>query len=98
MAQSNPVAHGRELSPVVAQMAAGSGAQRLLAVVQQVFRAEVRDDARGRQPFVGEQRETFLKPVVPAQRPKLGCEVKGQLEVLRKKNDRTEIGPPGRRS
>ena len=98
MAESDPVAHGRQLASVIAQMAAGSGAQRFLAVVQQVFRAEVRDDARGRVPLAGEQRETFLKPVIPAQQRELGGELKGQLEFLRKNTIRRNVGPPGQRS
>ena len=96
MPQRHPVAHGRQLPSVVAQMAAGSSAQRFFAVVQQVFRAEVRDDTRRRESLAGEQRKTFLKPAIPAQQRKLGCELKGQLEVLRKKTiGRKSVRPDG---
>src|SRR6266478_8303896 len=98
MAQRHPVAHSRQLATVIPQMAAGSSAQRFLAVVQQVFRAEIRDYARGRVSLAGEQRETFLKPVIPAQQRELGGELKRQLEVLRMNTIRRTVGPPGRRS
>ena len=80
MSQRDPVTDRGLLAAVVPQMAPGSSAQRFFAVVQKVFRAEVRHHTRGRVTLVGELRETFLEPFIPAQKGELRNELKGQLE------------------
>src|SRR5438445_5092089 len=93
MSQRDPVTDRGLLAAVVPQMAPGSSAQRFFAVVQKVFRAEVRHHTRGRVTLVGELRETFLEPFIPAQKGELRNELKGQLESSGE-NERAVIGPP----
>src|SRR5438132_13365463 len=83
--QGYAVAGRRQRATIVTQVSAGHRTKRCLPVMNQIFRAVVGEDARGRECFCLERREAFREPIVPAQRRELWNGLKGQLEFLRRK-------------
>ena len=93
MAKRDPVSDRGHAA--FAQAARNHRSLRSMRICDDISSAEVGGDASGDQAFVGDGRETFFEPFVPAQHGEPGTGLSRQLELLRGRQADKSVRPGG---